>query len=123
LAEAFYKGKDRSALVGLTVAGALAGAIASIILYRQIGPDTQIALLAEMLLADRTAYVLSALFCVITALAALMSPSHQREHEWQMGEYYGIMLLSASGMVMLAHAASLVTVFLGIETMSIGVYV
>ena len=33
------------------------------------------------------------------------------------------MLLSASGMVMLAHAANLVTIFLGIETMSIGVYV
>jgi NADH-quinone oxidoreductase subunit N len=52
-----------------------------------------------------------------------MSPAHQREHEWQIGEYYGVMLLSASGMVMLAHAANLVTVFLGIETMSIGVYV
>jgi NADH-quinone oxidoreductase subunit N len=34
-----------------------------------------------------------------------------------------VMLLSASGMVMLAHAANLVTIFLGIETMSIGVYV
>ena len=34
-----------------------------------------------------------------------------------------LLLLSASGMVMLAHAANLVTVFLGIETMSIGVYV
>jgi NADH-quinone oxidoreductase subunit N len=33
------------------------------------------------------------------------------------------MLLSASGMVMLAQAANLITVFLGIETMSIGVYV
>ena len=60
---------------------------------------------------------------MITALTALMSPAHQREHDWQIGEYYGVMLLSASGMVMLAHAANLVTVFLGIETMSIGVYV
>src|SRR5207249_10258326 len=73
--------------------------------------------------ADKQAYVLSALFGVITALAALMSPSHQKEHGWEVGEYYGVMLLSASGMVILAHAANLVTVFLGIETMSIGVYV
>jgi NADH-quinone oxidoreductase subunit N len=123
LAEAFYKGTDRSALVGLTVAGALSSAVASIVLYRQMGPDTRIALFGEMLIADRTGYVLSALFGVITAFTALMSPAHQREHDWQMGEYYGVMLLSASGMVMLAHAANLVTVFLGIETMSIGVYV
>src|SRR6185503_13644345 len=74
-------------------------------------------------IADRTGYVLSALFSVTTAFAALMSPAHQKEHDWQIGEYYGLMLLSASGMVMLAHAANLITVFLGIETMSIGVYV
>lgn len=122
LAEAFYRGKDRGSLVGLTVAGSLAGAVASIVLYRQIG-DAKVAVLGEMLIADKTSYVLSALFCVVTALAALMSPAHQREHEWQIGEYYGVMLLSASGMVMLAHAANLVTIFLGIETMSIGVYV
>jgi NADH-quinone oxidoreductase subunit N len=123
LAEAFYKGKDRTALVGLTVAGALSAAVASIILYRQIAPGVRIELLGTMLVADKQAYVLSALFSVITAFAALMSPSHQREHGWEMGEYYGVMLLSASGMVMLAHASNLVTVFLGIETMSIGVYV
>src|SRR5215813_12203948 len=73
-----------------------------------------------MLIADRTGYVLSALFAVTTALAAMISPAHQREHDWQVGEYYGVMLLSASGMVMLAHAANLVTVFLGIENMSLG---
>lgn len=123
LAEAFYKGTDRTALVGLTVAGALASAIASIVLYRQLGEGERIAVLGDMLVADRTGYVLSTLFAVVTALTALMSPAHQREHGWQMGEYYGILLLSASGMVILAHAANLVTIFLGIETMSIGVYV
>jgi NADH-quinone oxidoreductase subunit N len=122
LAEAFYKGKDRTALVGLTVAGALAAAIASIILYRQVPAGVRLSLLGEMLLADKMAYVLSALFCATTAFTALMSPAHQREHDWQIGEYYGLMLLSTSGMVMLAHAANLVTIFLGIETMSIGVY-
>jgi len=123
LAEAFYKGKDRTALVGLTVAGALASSVASVILYRQMPDGARIGVLGDMLLADRTGYVLSALFGVITAFTALISPAHQREHGWQMGEYYGVMLLSASGMVMLAHAGNMVTVFLGIETMSIGVYV
>ncbi|MDX2090881.1 MAG: NADH-quinone oxidoreductase subunit N [Kofleriaceae bacterium] len=123
LAEAFYKGKDRTALVSLAVAGSVAAAVASIILYRQMPAGESRALLGEMLIADRTAYVLSALFSVTTALTALMTPAHQREHEWVIGEYYGVMLLSASGMVMLAHAGNLVTVFLGIETMSIAVYV
>jgi NADH-quinone oxidoreductase subunit N len=123
LAEAFYRGTDRTALAGLAVAGSIAGLIASIVLYRQLGPGEQKHLLGDMLVADRTGYVLSALFCITTALTAIVSPAHQREHDWAIGEYYGVMLLSASGMVMLAHAANLVTIFLGIETMSIGVYV
>jgi len=123
LGEAFYKGKDRTLLAGLAVAGSLASAVASIILYRQLGEGESKSLLGDMLVADRTGYVLSALFAVVTAFAAMMSPAHQREHEWETGELYGVMLLSASGMVMLAHAANLVTIFLGIETMSIGVYV
>ena len=123
LAEAFYRGKDRTALVGLAVAGSVAAAIASVVLYRQVGPGQRLALFGEMLIADRMAYVLSGLFSVVTAFTALMTPAHQREHEWQIGEYYGIKLLAASGMVMLAFAGNLVTVFLGIETMSIGVYV
>jgi len=108
LAEAFYqgKGKDHSALSGLAVAGALSATVASIVCYVYVG--------------DKTFPVLGDMF---VALTALMMPAHQREHDWQIGEAYGILLLSASGMVMLAHAGSLVTVFLGVETMSIGVYV
>jgi NADH-quinone oxidoreductase subunit N len=123
LAEAFYRGEDRTALATLTAAGAFASAIASVVIYRQLDAGARIPLIGEMLVADRTGYVLSALFAVTTGLTALGTPAHQREHDWQIGEYYGVMLLSASGMVMLAHAANLVTVFLGIETMSIGVYV
>jgi NADH-quinone oxidoreductase subunit N len=125
LAEAFYRGKDRTGLMSLAVAGSIASAIASIVLYRQLpeAAGAKVALLGDMLVADRTAYVLSALFAVTTALAALGSPAHQREHDWQIGEYYGVLLLSASGMIILAHAWNLVTVFLGIETMSLGVYV
>jgi NADH-quinone oxidoreductase subunit N len=123
LAEAFYQGRDHTALMSLTVAGAVASTISSIILYRQLGTGETHAILGDMLLVDRTGYVLSALFGVTTAFAAMLAPAHQREHSWQSGEYYGILLLAASGMVMLAQAGNLVTVFLGIETMSIGVYV
>ncbi len=123
LAEAFYNGEDRTALTGLAVAGSLAAAIASIVLYRQLAPGETKQVLGTMLVADRLGYVLSTVFSLLTALTAFMSPAHQRAHDWRMGEYYGLLLLSASGMVMLAHASNLITVFLGIETMSIGIYV
>ena len=128
LAEAFFKGKDHTALVGLTVAGSLAAGVAAIILYRQLGATEVHPIFADaksgaMFVGDRLGCVLTALFCATAALVALMAPAHQREHSWKIGEFYGILLLSTAGMVILAQAASLVTVFLGIETMSIGVYV
>jgi NADH-quinone oxidoreductase subunit N len=39
------------------------------------------------------------------------------------GEYYGLMVLATSGMAMIAMAGDLVTIFIGIETMSLAVYV
>jgi NADH-quinone oxidoreductase subunit N len=123
LAEAFSRTEDRASLAALTAAGAFASGIASIVLYRQLPDGAHLTLFGDMLVADHASYVLSTLFAFTTGLTAIMSPAHQREHDWQIGEYYGVMLMSASGMVMLAHAANLVTVFLGIETMSIGVYV
>ncbi|MBP9085701.1 MAG: NADH-quinone oxidoreductase subunit N [Kofleriaceae bacterium] len=122
LAEAFYQGKDRTALSSLAVAGSLAAFVASIVLYKEIGTSAR-PLFTDMLVADRSAYVLSALFSASTALTALMTAPHQKAFDWQNGEFYGVLLMSASGMVMLAHAVNLVSVFLGIETMSIGVYV
>ena len=123
LAEAFFVGRDRTALVALTVAGGLATIAVSVGLYRHMGPNSARLLFSEMLVADRTGYVLCALFGGVAALCALLAPSHQRAHGWVIGEYYGILLLAASGMVLLAMAANLATLFLGVETMSIGVYV
>ncbi len=121
VAEAFYRGRDRGGLMGLSVAGSLASMIASIVLYREVGA-TPHPVFGEMLVADRVGYAMSGLFAAITALVAMTVPAHQKTHEWESGETYSILLMSASGMVILAHAANLVTIFLGIETMSIGVY-
>jgi NADH-quinone oxidoreductase subunit N len=112
LAESFFssstpgKPADHTALSSLAVAGALASALASVVLYRQLD-DHPRALFGGMLIADRTGYVLAATFAVTTAMTALMAPAHQRAHNWAMGELYGLLLLSASGCV----------------TMSIGTYV
>ena len=123
LAEAFFRGRDRTALMTLAVAACAAAAVVAIVCYRQLAPGQVKPLLGKMLLADRFGLALTALFSVLTGLAAMVTPSHQRTHGWQNGEYYGVLLLSATGMVMLAQAANLATIFIGIETMSIGVYV
>lgn len=122
LAEAFMKGRQRDFLMQLTVAGCASTIVAAVAVWRHLG-DQSLSLFGGMLIADRAGLFLSALFAGSTALVALISAAHQREHQWEMGEYYGLMMLATAGMVMLAMAGDLVTVFLGIETMSLAVYV
>ena len=122
IGEAFFRGRDRSGLVGLAVAGSLSSLVAAVVLYRHLDPGQSVPMFGEMLVADRLGYALTGLFAAIAALVALMTPAHQRAHGWESGETYAILLMATSGMVILAHAANLVTIFLGIETMSIGVY-
>ena len=59
LAEAFYRGKDRSSLTSLAVLGSLASALASVLAYRHLGDGPAVSLVGDMAIADRTAYVLS----------------------------------------------------------------
>jgi NADH-quinone oxidoreductase subunit N len=123
LAESFAAGKARSFLMQLTVAGCLMAIIAAIYTWRAIEPGTQISAFSGMLVADRMSMFLCALFAGTTGLIAMLGAAHQREYDWQVGEFYGLMLLAAAGMCMIAMAGDLITIFIGIETMSLAVYV
>src|SRR5207302_7552130 len=46
-----------------------------------------------------------------------------REHEFEHGEFYGLVLFTTAGMIMVVHAAHLLMLLIGIETMSLGAYV
>jgi NADH-quinone oxidoreductase subunit N len=77
----------------------------------------------HMLVLDRFGLFVSGV-CVFSALlGVLQAPRYLREHKMEFGEYYALVLFSVAGMVILAQAADLVTVFLGVETLSLGVYV
>ncbi|MCG8425070.1 MAG: NADH-quinone oxidoreductase subunit N [Proteobacteria bacterium] len=123
LAESFFKGRQRNHLMGLAVAGAIAAAVTAMILFRYTPDDEQGRLVLGMLKADRFAYFFTVLISFATAVTALVGASYQDEHNWQSGEFYGILLLVATGMTVMAMAADLVSAFIGIETMSLGIYV
>lgn len=56
-------------------------------------------------------------------LGVLLANAYLDEHELSHGEFFALMLLSAVGMLMVVMAGELMTLFIGIETMSLGVYV
>jgi len=122
LAEAFFRGTSRSSLSGFTVACSVAVGLTAIFMYRAVGNES-VRLFTGMLVADKLGYLFTAIGAFAAALVALLAGSHQRKHDWEVGEFYGILLLCVAGITMLAQAGDLMTIFLGIETMSIAVYI
>lgn len=72
---------------------------------------------------DRFANFSIALIVVGALLSCLLSIGYLAELRIQHGEYYALLLLATAGMMLLVSATDLVMVFLGIEIMSIPIYV
>ena len=61
--------------------------------------------------------------CVAVALAALLTDAYLRREDMEGPEFYVLMLLSAAGGVIMAMGNDLIVIFIGLETLSIAVYV
>ncbi len=122
LAESFASGTSRKFMMKLAVAGCVIAALVAVLAWRKLGGQPR-SLMGGMLIADSFGMFMIILFSVITALTALSSADYMQEHDFEAGEYYAVLLLTATGMSILAMAGDLVTVFIGVETMSIGAYV
>lgn len=76
-----------------------------------------------MLVVDRWSVFLGMVFIIGAALSVLVAGGFMREHRFEFGEYYALILFATTGMLILAHASDLVTLFIGVEAMSLAVYV
>jgi len=57
-------------------------------------------------------------------LAVLMSPAYLKQQGIrQQGEYYALLLLATSGMMLMAAATNFMTIFLGLELLSLSLYI
>lgn len=77
---------------------------------------------SEVYVVDGYSLVLKALFIVIAYLIVLMSTNYIAEGDYWEGEYYGMLLSSVLGMLIMASARDLVTVFVALELLSIPAY-
>jgi cytochrome b subunit of formate dehydrogenase len=78
---------------------------------------------AGMIALDDYALFIDVIICYAAALTLLLSLDYLRRTGAESGEYYGLVLFSASGMMLLASATDLIVVFLAIEVMSLSLYV
>jgi NADH-quinone oxidoreductase subunit N len=77
---------------------------------------------APYLVFDSMTHFFSVTICAGAGMSALLAGGYLREHALERGEFYALLLLSAFGAMVLAAATDLLTLFIGLETMSLGVY-
>lgn len=76
-----------------------------------------------MVVLDPYALFFNIVIGYATGLVLLLSMDYIRREGQEAGEFYILILLSALGMMLMAAAGDLIIVFLGLETMSIALYV
>jgi len=110
---------SRSAFTALTVVVCLGAAfVATTLLW---GRDA--ITFGGMLHTDKLTLLFETVVLVAGALAALVSDRWLARHEQTAGGYYGLLLLSLAGMMAFISAGDMILLFLGLELMSIPIYV
>jgi NADH-quinone oxidoreductase subunit N len=113
----------RSTWALLTVATGLGTLLAAVVQWNRVEDDGAFGIVADALVVDGFSTFLTALIAAAVVLAALLADGYLRREGLEGPELYVLMLLSAAGGVMMAMANDLVVLFLGLEVLSIALYV
>ncbi len=115
-------GRSQELSLGASVV-LFAGAIFSVAVWL-VGPDNIEGLdaVAPYLVLDRFSLFFSFALCLAGGLAALLAGGYLSEHKIDRTEFFPLILFSTVGAQALAAAGDLLSLFVALETMSLGVY-
>ncbi len=121
LVDAFAREKAELALVS-SVALGTAGLVALGLLASGEPLPPLPEMFSGYLAVDSVSLFFDFVICVGGGLSVLLAGGYLREHGLERGELYVLMLLSSVGAMVLARSTDFLSLFLGLETMSLGVY-
>jgi NADH-quinone oxidoreductase subunit N len=73
--------------------------------------------------ADDFALAFQAILIIVAALSILLSEKYIQQKGINHGEYYALLLFSTSGAMLMATSRELITIFIGLEVLSIALYI
>src|SRR5436853_2152974 len=111
--------RDRKRLTGyLALLGIVVAAIAGIPFWNTNGVT-----FSNMIVQDNYALVLNWIFLLSAAITVAISLDYLPRQGLDRGEYYVLLLMATGGMMLLAQGTDLIVLFLGLELLSITLYV
>lgn len=113
-----FIGKDKSALVFVSLTGLLMAAISSFASYK-----IPVYSFNGAYVVDHLSIFFTFIFCISSAMAILISVDFNKREGIKIGEYYSLILFCTVGMVLLASSTDMIMIFLGIEIISISLYI
>ena len=96
-------------------------AVAAVVCVGLLGRPAQA--IQDMAVSDGYSLILNLIFIVTAALSILIALSYLSDKGMQRGEYYTLLLFSTAGMMLMGAATDLIVIFLGLEIMSIALYI
>ena len=111
--------QGRKAVLGWISLGAVVVTLLGTLLYPPQGGS----IFSGMFLADGYAAFFKVLFLIATALTVLISLRYLDDEGIQRGEYYALLLFATVGMMFMAAGGDFITIYLGLELMSLSTYV
>lgn len=118
MTDVFFKKLPKETLGYLSF---LAVLITGLITFSQTG--SPVYSFSNTFVVDNFSIFFNYIFLMSTAIVILMSVNYLHQEGVNFGEYYTLILFATMGMMLMAGAADLITVFLGLEIMSISLYV
>lgn len=85
-------------------------------------PDTQSYSFNNHFITDPMSIILKTVICIISLVVFFYSHEYLKEHENVRGEFFVLGLFAVLGMMIMSSAASLLTVYLGLELLSLSLY-
>jgi NADH-quinone oxidoreductase subunit N len=120
VADFVWKERARLAVTRLATVGVLASLVPVLTLAAD---GTDRSMFGGAYVVDNYALALKAFFLVVTYVTLLVSVDYIGEGDYYQGEYYFLLLTAVLGMIVMASARDLITIFVALETLSLPTFV
>ena len=113
----------KGTFAGLTAAIGIATLVLTFILWHQVQDDGSTRLLGGAIVLDGPALFITVVICIAIVLTALFLEDYVEREGMARSEVFALVVTSALGGVVMAWASDLIVLFLGLEVLSLALYI